>query len=278
MKIAITMDSACDISEEIKEFYDFKIIPFTVNLGEKSYEDGKIDAEEIFSYVSETGVLPKTSAVNEAAFTEFFSSLRKNYDAIIHLDISSDFSSAYQNAVNAAQKLKNVYVIDSRTLSTGIALLGIYAKKLTEQYSDPKKIVELVKAATKKTQASFVIERLDYLYKGGRCSSLAYFGANVLKLRPQIVVSEGKMKANRKYKGKMPKVVADYCRDVLQDNPKPDKQICFITHSHATQEMVEEARSAVLAAGFKTVYETYAGCTVSSHCGKNTLGILFLNQ
>lgn len=278
MKIAITMDSACDISEEVRTAYDFKTIPFTVNLGDQSYEDGKLDTNEIFSYVAETGALPKTSAINENSFFEFFTELRKEYDAVIHLDISSDFSSAYQNAVNAAKRVKNVYVIDSRTLSTGIALLAIYAKNLTEKYSDPKKIVELVTEATKKTQASFVIERLDFLYKGGRCSSLALFGANVLKLRPQIIVSEGKMKATRKYKGKMAKVIAEYCRDVLHDNPDPDKTVCFVTHSQATPDMIEAAKTAVINAGFKTVYETVAGCTVSSHCGKNTLGILFLNQ
>lgn len=278
MKIAITMDSACDISEEIRVAYDFKIIPFTVTLGDKSFEDGKIDTDEIFAYVAETGILPKTSAINEASFYDFFAEVRKNCDAMIHIGISSDFSSAHQNAVNAAKRLKNVYVVDSRSLSTGIALLGIYAKKLTEQYSDPKKIVELVNAAALKTQASFVIERLDYLYKGGRCSSLALFGANVLKLRPEIIVSEGKMKAHRKYKGKMPKVIAEYCRDVLHDYPDPDKSVCFITHSKADPEMIEAARAAVNAAGFETVYETVAGCTVSSHCGKNTLGILFINR
>jgi DegV family protein with EDD domain len=277
MKIAITLDSACDISEEVKAEYGFQTVPFNVQLGDKSYEDGKIDTTEIYDYVEKTGVLPKTSAINEETFVNFFSEIRKSYDAIIHFDISSAMSSAYQNAVSASKKVGNVYVIDSATLSTGIALQAIYAKELTEKYNDPKKIADLVSQAIPKTQASFIIERLDYLYKGGRCSSLAYLGANLLKLRPQIVVQNGKMKAAHKYRGKMEKVVADYCTDVLRENPNADKRICFITHSRATQEMIDVAYAIVKDAGFEKIYQTIAGCTVSSHCGKNTLGILFLN-
>ena len=131
---------------------------------------------------------------------------------------------------------------------------------------------------TDKVQASFVVERLDYLYKGGRCSALALLGANILKIRPQIVLQDGKMKPTRKYRGKMARVVSDYCRDMLRDYPNADKRICFITHSRATQDMIDAAREAVQNAGFETVYETIAGCTISSHCGKNTLGILFLNK
>jgi DegV family protein with EDD domain len=277
MKIAITLDSACDISEEVKEKYNFQTVPFHIQLGEDTFEDGKIDTTEIYDHVEKTGVLPKTSAINEETFVRFFSEIRKHYDAIIHFDISSLMSSAYQNALSAAKKVSGVYVIDSGTLSTGIALQAIYASELAQKYNDPKKIVELVKQIIPKTQASFIIERLDYLYKGGRCSSLAYLGANLLKLRPQIVVQNGKMKAAHKYRGKMEKVVTDYCTDVLRENPNADKKICFITHSRATQEMIDTAHAIVKEAGFKEIYETIAGCTVSSHCGKNTLGILFLN-
>jgi DegV family protein with EDD domain len=277
MKIAITLDSTCDISDEVKTEYGFETVPFTVQLGNKSYEDGKIKPTEIFDYVEKTGVLPKTSAINEETFVDFFSKIRKKFDAIIHFDISSDMSSAYQNAVAAAKKVGNVYVVDSATLSTGIALLAIYAKELTKKYNDPKKIVEAVKKEIPKTQASFIIERLDYLYKGGRCSSLAYLGANLLKLRPQIVVQNGKMKAAHKYRGKMEKVVIDYCTDVLRENPNADKKLCFITHSYADRKMVDAACTVAKEAGFEKIYETVAGCTVSSHCGKNTLGILFLN-
>lgn len=278
MKIAITLDSACDLTPELLEKYDFKTIPFTVNLGGKSFEDGQMDTMDIYNYVDETGTLPKTSAINEESFYNFFSEVRKSYGAIIHFDIPSEISSTYQNAVNAAKRVSNVYVVDSRSLSTGISLLAIYAREMSKTVSDPKKIAETVRKMTDKIQASFVVERLDYLYKGGRCSALALLGANILKIRPQIVLQDGKMKPTRKYRGKMARVVSDYCRDMLRDYPNADKRICFITHSRATQDMIDAAREAVQNAGFETVYETIAGCTISSHCGKNTLGILFLNK
>lgn len=278
MKIAITLDSACDLTPELLKKYDFRTIPFTVNLGGKSFEDGQMDTMDIYKYVDETGTLPKTSAINEESFFNFFSEIRKTYNAIIHFDISSDISSTYQNAVSAAKRVSNVYVVDSRSLSTGISLLAIYARELTKTVNDPKKIAEQVRGLTDKVQASFVVERLDYLYKGGRCSALALLGANILKIRPQIVLQDGKMKPTRKYRGKMVKVVADYCRDVLREYPDADKKICFVTHSRATQDMIDAAKEAVHAAGFEEVYETIAGCTISSHCGKNTLGILFMNK
>lgn len=278
MKIAISLDSACDISEEVKSEYDFKIVPFGVTMGDKFFYDGEIDTLEIFEYADNNKTLPKTNAVNEEAFKEHFSKILETYDAIIHFDISSEMSSAYNNAVNAAKNFKDVYVIDSRTLSTAIALETIYARKLADKGLSPKKIVEKVTARIPFVQASFVVERLDYLYKGGRCSSLALLGANILKIRPQIEVVNGTMGNTEKFRGKMTDVVTKYCQSVLSKYDNPDKSVLFITHSHATDEMVAAARAAVKDYGFEKVYETVAGCTVSSHCGKNTIGILYINQ
>lgn len=277
MKIAITLDSACDLTKEIIEEYGFKVIPFGVNMGDRFIYDGEISTLEIFAWADANKTLPKTNAVNEESFKEFFAETLKDNDAIIHFDISSDMSSAYNNAVNAAKNFKNVYVIDSRTLSTGISLLAIYAKKLTESIDDPKEIVEMVEKRTADVQASFIVERLDYLHRGGRCSTIALLGANLLKLRPQIIVKDGSMGVGNKFRGKIEKCVTDYCNNVLEANPNPDKSVVFITHSHATEEMVNAAKEAISEIGFKRVYETTAGCTISSHCGKNTLGILFLN-
>lgn len=277
-KIAISLDSACDISKELIEKYDFKIIPFGVNLGDKFFYDGEISPEEIFEYADNNKTLPKTNAVNEEAFKEHFAKILNDYDAIIHFDISSDMSSAYQNAVNASKNFKNVYVVDSRTLSTAISLEAIYAKKLTETMDDPAKIVELVKKRIPAVQASFIIERLDYLYKGGRCSGLALLGANLLKIRPEIEVLNGNMKNTEKFRGKMADCVTKYCRATLEKYNHPDKSVIFITHSVADKELVDAAKAVVSEYGFENVYETTAGCTVSSHCGKNTLGILYIND
>lgn len=277
-KIAISLDSACDLSKELIEKYDFKIIPFGVNLGDKFFYDGEISPEEIFEYADNNKTLPKTNAVNEESFKEHFAKILNDYDAIIHFDISSEMSSAYQNAVNASKNFKNVYVVDSRTLSTAISLEAIYAKKLTETIDDPAKIVELVKKRIPAVQASFVIERLDYLYKGGRCSGLALLGANLLKIRPEIEVLNGNMKNTEKFRGKMADCVTKYCRATLEKYNHPDKSVIFITHSVADKELVDAAKAVVSEYGFENVYETTAGCTVSSHCGKNTLGILYIND
>ena len=277
-KIAISLDSACDLSKELIEKYDFKIIPFGVNLGDKFFYDGEITPEEIFEYADNNKTLPKTNAVNEEAFKEHFAKILNDYDAIIHFDISSEMSSAYQNAVNASKNFKNVYVVDSRTLSTAISLEAIYAKKLTETMDDPAKIIELVKKRIPSVQASFVIERLDYLYKGGRCSGLALLGANLLKIRPEIEVLNGNMKNTEKFRGKMADCVTKYCRATLEKYNHPDKSVIFITHSVADKELVDAAKAVVSEYGFENVYETTAGCTVSSHCGKNTLGILYIND
>ena len=229
MKIAISLDSACDASKEVIEEYGFNIVPFGVTMGDRFFYDGEVDTLEIFEYADKSKTLPKTNAVNEDAFDKHFAKLLENNDAVIHFDISSDMSSAYNNAVNSAKKFKNVYVIDSRTLSTGISLEAIYAKKLADKGVAPEVIVEKVKERIPYVQASFVIERLD-------------------------------------------------CRATLEKYNNPDKSVIFITHSRATQDMVDAAKAVVKEYGFEKVYETYAGCTVSSHCGKNTLGILYIND
>lgn len=277
-KIAISLDSACDLSKELIEKYDFHVVSFGVTMGDRFFYDGEVSPLEIFEYADKNKTLPKTNAVNEEAFTEHFAKILKDYDAIIHFDISSEMSSAYANAVNAAKKFENVYVVDSRTLSTAISLEAIYAKKLTETMDDPAEIVKAVEKRIPSVQASFIIERLDYLYKGGRCSGLAFLGANLLRIRPEIEVIGGTMKNTEKFRGKMTDCVTKYCRATLEKYNTPDKSVIFITHSVAEPEMVEAAKAVVAEYGFENVYETTAGCTVSSHCGKNTLGILYIND
>ncbi len=278
MKIAVSVESTNDLSNELIERYDIKIIKYEIILGNKIFKDGDLTTEEMFAYVDETGTLPKTTALNEYEYTEYFQSLLKDYDAVVHVALSSGISSSCSHAVAAGKNLENVYVVDSLSLSTGIGLLAIYARELAEKGLDAKEVYEKVSARVEKLQVSFVIERLDYLYKGGRCSSLALFGANLLKLRPRIVVKDGKMSSDKKYRGKMESVVAKYCADVLQDFPTPDLDKVFITRTSSTPEMMAAARRALEEAGFKNIYETYAGGTIASHCGANTLGILYFND
>ena len=279
MKIAITADSVIDLTQDLLQKYDIKIIPIRILLGDDEYDDGVISTDEIFAYVQKTGTLPKTSACNEVRYTECFEELLKEYDGIVHINLSSFMSASHNNAVTAAKKFGGkVAVVDSKSLSTGAGMQAIYARELTATESDVNVIAQKVSDRSAAVQASFVVERLDYLHKGGRCSSLALLGANILKIRPQIIVKEGKMGSYKKYRGPMPMVIKKYCEDVLNEFNKPYKDFCFITYSSATEEMINAAKEVVDAAGFKNVYITRAGGTISSHCGEHTLGILYYND
>ena len=214
MKIAISADSTLDLSKELMKQYDVNVIPFTVLLGETPYQDGDINSQDIFDYVDKTKILPRTCAINEFQYHEYFQSLLdQGYEAVIHFSLSSEISAACSQAMNAAKKMDNVYIIDSRSLSTGIALEVIYASKLAKKGLKPQEIVEKVNARVPYVQASFVIQTLEYLHKGGRCSGLARFGAAILRIKPQIIVSDGKMAPAKKYFGRKSQVISAYCRD-----------------------------------------------------------------
>ncbi|MBR2499314.1 MAG: DegV family protein [Clostridia bacterium] len=278
MKIAVSVESTNDLTKELLEKYDIKVIPYQIVLKDKEIKDGELTVEQIFDYVEQSGTLPKTNALNEFEYTEFFEELKKDYDAVVHVALSSGLTSSCNNAIRASKNLENVYVVDSQSLSTGIGLLAIYARELADANESPEVIAQKVSARVEKLQVSFVIERLDYLFKGGRCNSLQYLGANLLRLRPRIVLKDGKMGSDKKYRGTMGKVVAKYCEEVLNEFNTPDLDKVFITYTTATAEMVESARKAVTEMGFKNIYETRAGGTVASHCGANTLGILYFND
>ena len=278
MKVAISTESTLDIPKELQQKYDISVIPFTVILGDRSAPDGEITPEEIFAYVDETGVLPKTSAVNEYQYDKYFTKLLRNYDAVIHICLSSGISSSIQNAIHAASIMNNVYIVDSKSLSSGIALEAIYARKLADKGIEPAEIVERLEARIPFVQASFVINSLNYLYKGGRCSGLARFSAMLFRIKPQIIVKDGKMMPAKKYSGRSEKTVAQYCDDTLEEFNSPDLSIAFVTHSHATPEMVAIAKEKLIERGFETIYETVAQATITSHCGPKTLGILYIND
>jgi DegV family protein with EDD domain len=278
MNIAISSESTCDLSQDLLKQYDISTIPYTVILGDEMVEDNENVPARIFEYVEKTGILPKTSAINEETYKEYFSKLLKTHDCVVHITLSGGITSAVEHAKQAAKSLKNVYIVDSKSLSTGIGLLAIYARQLADSGLSAKEIAEKVEARVPYVQASFVIERLDYLYKGGRCNALSLFGANLLKIRPQIVLSNGLMKPAKKYRGKMEKVVENYSADTLAEFNNPDKSIVFITHTTATPEMVNAAKTALEKAGFENIYETTAGGTITSHCGEHVLGILYIND
>ena len=280
MKIAITTETTCDLSPEQIAQNDIKVLPLTVILGEKSGLDGvDITPQDIFDYAETHKDLPRTSAVNEFTYEEFFGNILKEYDAIVHISLSSGLSSSCENATNVSKRLKNVYVIDSLNLSTGIGLQVLYACQLRDKGIAPEEIVKKVEARRSSVQASFFVNTIDYLYKGGRCSKVAAIGAIVLKIKPQILVKQdGKMVPGSKYFGRKTQACKAYCEDVLKTFNNPDKSIIFITHTHANEEVVEVARNILKERGFTNIVETYAGATITSHCRQGTLGILYYND
>lgn len=278
MKIAISAESTIDLPKELLTLYDIHTLPYTIILGDKEYLDGEILPEQIFKFYEDTKTLPKTSAINSLQYQEHFNSLLKDYDGVIHFCLSSEISSSCKNAMEAAEKFKNVYVVDTKSLSTGIALQAIYASKLIKDGLDINDIYESVLKRVSYVQASFVLKKLEFLYKGGRCSALSYFGANLLQIRPQIILKDGKMGPHKKYRGNMEKVVKSYCDDTLEEFNNPDLSIGFVTYTTASDEMLEIAKNSLINRGFKKIYCTKAGATISSHCGENTLGILYIND
>ena len=278
MKIVISAESTIDLPKELLDKYNIKTTPFTINLGDELIEDHFGVSKEIFEFVDKSKKLPKTSAVSPDQFKTHFENLKKDYDAIVHVSLSSLISSAYNNACMVAKEMENVYVVDSKSLSTGIALLAIKGKDLIDEGKDAKEIFETLQALTPKVEASFVLERLNYLHKGGRCSALALLGANILKIKPQIILSDGRMIVGKKYMGHMTKVVAKSIHDLLDNNPNPILEHVFITHSSPMPEAEKILTEKLENRGFKYIHNTLAGGTISSHCGPNCIGVLFLNK
>ncbi len=281
MKVKIISDSTCDLSKELLEKYRISIVPLYVIINDKMKKDGiEVTPEEIYSYVNDTGKLPTTSAPNINDYLEVFKLWREQGYEIVQFCISSDFSSSYHNACIAAEETGGVYVVDSRNLSTGNGLLVLHGAEMAEKNFSAKEIAEECSKLTSKVEASFVVDRIDYLYKGGRCSALAAFGANLLNLKPCIEVAGGKMKPGKKYRGNISRVILNYVADRLCDRDDIDKHRIFITHTKCGSEDVENVREKIkeLCNDFEEILETTAGCTITTHCGPNTLGILFMKK
>ena len=277
--IKITSDSTCDLSNELIEKYNVGIFPLTVILGGEEYRDGQgISPQMIFDYVSQTKTLPKTAAASVAEYTEFFTEQLKTADTLIHFNISSGASTSHNNAVTASNAFDGkVFVIDSKALSTGQGLLVLKACELVQEGMDAKTIVDTINALRPFVNTSFIPDTLDYLHKGGRCSLMALMGAKVLKLHPMIAEEDGKLKAKKKYMGGMKRCLRHYVEDLAEQYPNYDKTRCFITHSSADPEIVDAVKQQVAETfDFEEIIETVAGSIVTSHCGKGTLGVLFI--
>lgn len=281
MNILITSDSSCDLSQQTLTERNIKTIGINIALGSNEYVDGiNITPNDIFEYVKLNKRLPKTSALAEEQYSKFFKECLKEADQVIHIGLSSGLSTQYDQSVKAAAGFSGkVFVIDGKNLSTGTGLLVLAARDMADSGASCQEIVDTITQRVNKVQASFIIQNVEYLYRGGRCSGIAMLGANLLKIKPRIQVVDGKMVNYGKPRGKMLAVLHDYVDAVLKEFNTPDTTRVFITHSsiepEIEQEIVEYVKSKNI---FKEVLATVAGATITSHCGQGTLGILYIND
>lgn len=279
-KVIISSDSTCDLSPELIEKYDIKVIPMPVTMGTDSYLDGvDVTALDIFKFFETNNELAKSSATPVQSYREWFKKHTEDGSEIVHFSISSKLSATYNNSCIAAKEFDGCYSIDSKNLSTGIGLLILEAATARDNGMSAAQIAEHVTSLRDKLNVSFVIDTLKYMAKGGRCSSVTALGANLLQLKPCIEVSDGSMSVVKKYRGKLSACIANYISDRLKDRDDIDTKRIFVTHSHCSPEIVEMAKKEVAKyQKFDEILETTAGCTVSIHCGPNTLGVLFFNK
>ena len=278
MKICISAESTIDLPKELLNKYKIKTTPFGINFNNNLVEDKEGISKEIFEFVDTTKILPKTSAVSPDQYAKYFGELKESFDAIVHISMSSYMSCAYNNACLIASEMENVFVIDSKNLSTGIALLAIFAKGLVDKGCSVEEVVQMTTDKVSKVRTSFVLDQLKYMHKGGRCNAVTLLGANLLKIKPQIVVNNGKMTVGKKYRGVLSKVISTYVDDVLAEMENADKSIVFITHSSSMPEEEKIVEAKLKSEQFDSIYNTYAGGTICSHCGPGCLGILYLEN
>ncbi len=281
MKIKISADSTADLSPELLEQYDVATMPLHVSLGENDYLDGvTIQPEDIYKYYAETKKLPKSGACSVEEYTEYFQGLLDDgNDAVVHYCISADMSASFQNAQLAAKELSEVYVVDSRQLSTGIGLLVLDSCDMVAKGMPAKEIYDRALTRCNASKSSFIVDKLEFLYKGGRCSALAYLGANLLSIKPCLEVKNGLIGVESKPMGSYRRCVAKYCQSIREKITDPDPKRVFVTHTKMDEGIAEEVIETVRSWGiFDEILETTAGCTVTTHCGANTIGILYFND
>jgi DegV family protein with EDD domain len=279
-KTMIFSDSTCDLTPEMVKERDIRINALTVVFGDERHRDGiDVTPDDVYEFYKKSGTLAKTTASNIAEHEDFIKGNLADGCGAVYFSISSEMSVNYNNTRIAAEGFDNVYVIDSRNLSTGIGLLVLHAADLADKGKTAKEIYDEITALTDKVDASFVVDTLEYLHKGGRCSSVAALGANLLKLRPLIQVKNGKMDVAKKYRGKMTEVLKQYVAEKIADPDTVAGNRIFITHSGACDEIAEELKATVSEVfPDKEILISRAGCTVSVHCGPGTLGILMIRK
>ncbi len=277
--IILSADSTCDLDTELKERYQVQYFPFHIILDGNDYQDNvDITPNEIYQAYYDKKILPKTSAINVEEYRNHFLPWVQNGYEVIHINLGSALSSAHQNCRLAAEELGHVHVIDSGNLSTGTGLLVVAAGKMIQEGLPAEEIAQRLREHTKNCHASFILDTLTFMHAGGRCSSVAALGANLLKLKPCIEVDnhDGSMHVGKKYRGTLENVLVKYTKDQLSQYSNISSDLLFITHSGIDEHFIRLVKETALSIiSFKEVHITTASCTISSHCGPNTLGVLF---
>lgn len=281
--IAITTDSTCDLPQRFIDENDITVVPLTVLLGDTVYRDGvDIKPDDVYSFVEKTGKLPKTSAVTPAEYFEVFKQLTDEGKKVVHIGFSSGLSSSFQNACVAASEFDNVFCVDSKTLCTAQGLLVLKACDYRAKGMDAKKIADRVTKLVPKVSATFVLDGLEYLHKGGRCSSVARFGANVLGIKPSIAVDNqtGKLEVSKKYRGKIELVYKQYIADRMNEIKRIQPDRVVIAESGGVSPQIIAFAKGVIEGKdkFNQVIVADAGCTISSHCGPKTFAIFYIKK
>ena len=278
--VVITADSTCDLSAELAARFDIRVIPLTILLGEKSYLDGvDFTAQDIYSRYRADGTLPKTSAPGIQQFTDFFAQILETGCEIVHLDISAELSSSFNNACIAASELEGVYTVDSRMLGTGLGLLAIEGAECRDRGMAAADIAEHLRALTEKVDTSFVLDTLEFMWKGGRCSAVTALGANLLRLRPALEMKDGKLSVYKKYRGSIQSVYRQYVKERLASAEIRPGHVFVYNSGEVEEETLREINAMVREAvpGVE-IHNTLAGCTVASHCGPRTLSVMFIRK
>ena len=278
--VVITSDSTCDLSQELLDRYDIPGIPLTITLGEDTFLDGSnFTPLDMYARYKQDGTLPKTSAPSVQEFLDFFSQFTEKGCEVVHLDISSELSNTYNAACMAAEELGHVHVVDSRMLSTGVGLLAIEGAECRDRGMGAQEIAEHLRGLTGKVQTSFVLDTLQFMWKGGRCSAVSALGANLLSLKPGLEMKDGKLGVYKKYRGNIKNVYKQYVKERLQGRRVRPGHV-FITESGEVDDAVLEEIFALVRETIpvQEIHHTLAGCTVSTHCGPKTLGILFIEE
>ena len=283
MSVKIISDSTCDLSKELVEKHNISILPLHIVLGEAEYKDGEeIGPDEIYKWADENKTTPKTSAIGITDVMDEYEKCLKEYDEIVIFSISGKMSTTVNVMRMAAEELEvedKVFVVDSENLSTGSGLLVIEAALMAHEGKSAKEIVAYVDELKSGVRASFVVDTLTYLHRGGRCSGVAALAGGALKLHPKILVEDGAMKPDKKYRGKMKKVILDYAKEMEEKLLQAKKDRVFITHSGCEAEVLESVEEYLRELNyFDEILITRAGGVISSHCGPGTLGVLYIEK